>query len=336
MTFPPVSNTITFEAALRDLGSKSAKVRAMAAHALGDLVEPAERQRAADALIAVLDDPEAQIRAEASMSLGDLELELAVAPLIDKLDDPTPLVRQAAAMALGRLRFRSGFSALAEALGSPHPDLRFQAATSLAEIDPDRALQPLLDALTDEGDGEVLSAIALALGAIGDRSAAPALAAVLEELRVTGHARFDVAYGLAELGGAAAAETLRRFLADPNLGWDAIEGLVKLGDPSAADDLAALLGRRKLAKPLLLRAAAGLFELSPHHEAADRARAVLIRGLSERKPELCGLAIDLLGRVGGSWAVEPLQAARRHRRGRRFAEEIDEVLIRLTSPTPAP
>jgi hypothetical protein len=42
-----------------------------------------------------------------------------------------------------------------------------------------------------------------------------------------------------------------------------------------------------------------------------------------------GLAVQLLGEVGGPWAAEPLRKARQTRRGRRFADEIDDALRAL-------
>ena len=56
MSFLFPSSTITFEAALRDLAQGSPKARAFAAHALGEITEPAEKRRALDALLAALDD----------------------------------------------------------------------------------------------------------------------------------------------------------------------------------------------------------------------------------------------------------------------------------------
>ncbi|MEM9493869.1 MAG: HEAT repeat domain-containing protein, partial [Myxococcota bacterium] len=73
MTYQLRSTTITFEAALRDLDSGSPKARAQAAHALGDVVAPDERQRAVRALIAALSDPRFEVRAEAALALGELE-----------------------------------------------------------------------------------------------------------------------------------------------------------------------------------------------------------------------------------------------------------------------
>jgi len=69
------SHTITFEAALRDIGAKDPRVRAAAADALGhlpdDLVD-AERQRAVRALVDALGDLRFEVRAGCCLSLGSL------------------------------------------------------------------------------------------------------------------------------------------------------------------------------------------------------------------------------------------------------------------------
>jgi HEAT repeat protein len=321
------SNTITLEAALRDLSSRSPKVRAAAAHALGDVLDPTERARAVAALLEVITDPQAPVRVEAVLSLGDLESEAAVEPLIGRLTDLAPVVRQSAAVALGRLGFSSALEALAEALADGPPDLRVQAATSLAEIDPQRAYEPLVAALRD-GDGEVAGAAAVALGAIGDRRAADHLAGLLDHAHP--RARFDAGYALAELGDARGQPVLLAFVEDKHMGWDAIDGLRRIGDARAADALAPLLARVLLPWPTKLRVAAAVLALAPEHAAADQARRALVAGLGRRKLDERGLAVQLCGEVGGDWAVEPLRALARGRGGRHLSDEIDEVLERLS------
>lgn len=332
MTLHPPPNTITFEAALRDLESKNDKARTRAAHALGDVVDPAQRTRAVPALVRSLDDPRPETRAEAAISLGELEMESAVEPLVARLVDPVPVVRQSSAIALGRLGFRSAFEPLVNTLRNGQPDVRFQAATSLAEIDPERAYEPLVAALPEEEDGEVLGAIALALGAIGNRDAAAHLEGLLARDDMGAareETRFDTAYALAALGGASAREVLARFVAHEELAWDAIEALEKLGDAAAVEPLAPLLEQKRLAVQVKLRAAAAVIRLAPQHASTRRAREVLIEGLNARKMHDRGLAVQLLGEVGGQWAVEPLQKARQTRRGRRFADEIRDALREL-------
>ena len=340
MTYQLRSSTITFDAALRDLDSTSDRVRAQAAHALGDVLEPGLRARAVPALVEVLRDGRPEVRLEAVMSLGELDSEAAVEPLAASMGDPMPAIRQAAAMSLGRLGFAAAFAPLARILAEGPPDLRFQAATSLVEIDPERAREPLLAAL-DDSDGEVAGAVALALGHIGE---ARAVAPLLDLLEVWSRprTRFDIAYALADLGEPRAADVLAEFLDDANLAWDAIEAIERTGAPRGAARLAPLLERRFLAPTSKLRAAAAVLGLSDAssdalpgdlHDlqaTAARAREVLLAGLRARKRDQRGLAVQLLGRVGGVWAVAPLRDLRARRAGRGLADEIDDSLQQLS------
>jgi len=363
VTYELRSNTITFEAALRDLGSSRPAVRAQAAHALGDVTAPAERARAVTALIQALGDLRFEVRTEAALALGELGSEDAVPALVARFDDGAAAVRQAAIIALGRLGLASAFEPVARALVQGPPDVRFQAATSLAEIDAARAAGPLLTALADS-DGEVVGAVAVALGALGERRAVAPLAALLDSWSRP-ETRFDIAYALADLGDVRAVDTLGGFADHKQLGWDAIEALEKLGtglgtnlgtnpgtgaEPgadatpdmvapdagavrsAAADYLVPLLARRFLDPMRKLRAAGALLALDPDHPGVDSARKLILAGLGARKREQVGLAVELLGRVGGDWARAPLTQLRGRRAGKPFHEEIDEVLARLGAP----
>jgi HEAT repeat protein len=370
VTYQLRSHTITLDAALRDIQSRSPRERAMAAHALGDVLAPEDRTRAVSALIRALDDDRPEVRSEAALSLGDLETHAAVEPLIARIQDPVPAVRQSALIALGRLGFSSSFEAVAEALASGPSDVRFQAATSLAEIDPERAGAHLERALEDS-DGEVIGAAAVALGAVGRASAADSLARLLETWE-TPHIRFDIAYALADLGDERAIDILAGFVDHKDLGWDAIEALGRSKSLRALEPLARVLTEGSVKSPNDLRAAAVILalirarneqpdqsEIPPEAEAAKAAEAAadrspigvtdllpaeslahvetraqakeiartrLLAGLRARKLEHRGLAIQLLGEVGGAWAVDELRALRKRFRGRRQIDEIDAAL----------
>jgi HEAT repeat protein len=320
------ASTITVDAALRDLGSGSAKARAQAAHALGDLADPVERARAVPALIAALDDDRPEVRAEACASLGELGDGAAVAPLIKRLDDGQPGVRQAAAIALGTLRHPDGFGPLVERLKEGSPDLRFQAATSLAEIDPTAAYDPLVAALGD-ADPQVLSAIALALGAIGDGRAVGHLARLAEHADPA--VRFDAGYALAQLGDGRGREPLRAGLGEPGRAWDAVIALETLGTPADADALLDAFTRRTAPPEAQLRAAGALLRIGTDARHTEPARRVLTAGLAARKLELRGLAVEELGRSGQAWAIELLVGLRGRRKGRELIDAIDEAIEQI-------
>jgi HEAT repeat protein len=324
------SPTITFEAALRDLAGGSAKARAMAAHALGEVTEPAEKRRAVDALVRALADDHPQVRMEACAALGELREPGALPALIRRLDDGIAAVRQAAAIALGTIGHPDGFAPLAEALHDGPPDLRFQAATSLAEIDPARAFDLVIAAL-DDRDPEVVAAAALSVGAIGKRDGARRAAAAAALTRKLDHAsaatRFDVAYALAELGDPAGRAALSAALVDVDRAWDAVSALGELKDTA---ELARAVRTKQVPVEARVLAAGKLLALGgdPRHspEEGEAARALLLEALTARKVHVRGLAVEQLAEVGGAWAKEPLEKLARSGKGSELIEPIAAAL----------
>jgi HEAT repeat protein len=317
------SSTITLEAALRDLARGSPKARAAAAHALGEVTEPTEKHRAAEALIRALDDDRPEVRAEACASLGDLAEAAALPLLVKRLDDGMPLVRQNAAIALGAIGHADGFGPLADALREGPADLRFQAATSLAEIDAARSFDPLVGALGD-GDPLVVGAAALALGAIGDKRAIEHLAPLLEH--AVPAARFDAAYALAELGDPAGRATLIGNLGDAERAWDAVTALATLGSTDDAEALGRALANRRVPAEATVLAAGTLLRIAPESAQAEAARRVLLAALGARKTHVRALAVEQLGAVGAPWAAGPLQKLAKSGKGGEILEPIADAL----------
>jgi HEAT repeat protein len=323
--FPSLS--ITFDAAMRDLGSGSAKARVMAAHALGGVTDDVERRRAVDALVRALDDDKPEVRAEACASLGELREPTALAALVKRLDDGIPVVRQNAAIALGTIGHPDAFEPLATALREGPADLRFQAATSLAEIDPARALEPALAALGDD-DPQVVGAAALSLGAIGDRDRERVLAALGPKLDHKDlAARFDVAYALAEL-----RDDRGRALLDAanNAGERAWDSVTALGGLRAAAELRAAVTSKKMPQEAQVLAAGRLLAV----EDAPLAQKLLLDALTTRKTHVRGLAVEQLGEVAGPWATGPLERLARSGKGGELLEPIATALRAIAERHP--
>lgn len=327
------SQTITLEAALRDLAGGSPRARAFAAHALGEVSDPAERRRALDALVHALDDDRHEVRAEACSSLGQLGEPAALAPLVRRLGDGIPAVRQSAAIALGAIGGDAAFEPLAEALREGPPDLRFQAATSLAEIDGARAYDLLVAALADP-DPQVAGAAAISLGAVGDARAREVLAPVLAHADAA--VRFDAAYALAELGDAAGLDALVAALGHEDRAWDAVTALAALATPQALAALGRALGDRKVPSEAAVLAAGSVLRLdgAGTHDAA--ARRVLLDALGNRKGHVRGLAVEQLGAVAGAWAVAPLEKLAKSGKGVELLETIAAALRAIAARTEAP
>ena len=324
MSFLFPASTITFDAALRDVASGSPKARAMAAHALGEVSEPAQKRRALDALIRALDDDRPEVRAEACSSLGALDEPGALAALVKRLGDGAAPVRQNAAIALGSLGLADAFEPLAEALREGPADLRFQAATSLAEIDPARAY-PLLVAALGDRDPQVVAAAALSLGAIGDVAAIAQLVPQLEHADAA--TRFDVAYALAELKDSSGRPMLATAITDDDRAWDAVTAL---GWLDARAELESALAERKTPQETAALAAGHLLRLDASHEAA---RHALLAALTSRKGHVRALAVEQLEAVGGAWAKPALEKLARSGKGVDLLEAIANAVRAIESRT---
>jgi HEAT repeat protein len=320
------SQTITFEAALRDIASGSPKARAAAAHALGDVSDATEKRRAVDALVRALDDNHPGVRMEACASLGELGEPGTLPALLKRLDDGEPAVRQNAAIALGTLGHADAFEPLAERLKQGPADLRFQAATSLAEIDPARAFEPVLTALEDS-DPQVVAAAALSLGAIAKADPSKRERA-LGQLRpkfefIEASAKFDIAYALAELGSDAGRTTLSDACTDEDRAWDAVSALAEL---RAIDELVRVVANKKSAPEARALAAGKLLAFG----ATDTgARTVLLDSLTSRRGHVRGIAVEQLAEVGGPWAKAPLEKLARSGKSRELAESIAAALKQI-------
>ena len=163
---------------IRALASGDGMVRRQAAEALWHM--QTQDHRAAEPLLAALEDVDGELRAYAAGALGGVGDHRAVEPLIAALKDDHARVRELAVEALGRLGDERAIPALATVLHDEEAEMRREAVASLEEIGP-AALDPLMTALHDE-DREVRAAAAASLGRIGDPRAVGSLVAALEDL----------------------------------------------------------------------------------------------------------------------------------------------------------
>ncbi|OGV78958.1 MAG: hypothetical protein A3K19_00115 [Lentisphaerae bacterium RIFOXYB12_FULL_65_16] len=192
------------DAALQDLRSPVATVRASAAAALGRAGDRA----AAPALLAALADSDAGVRAQAARALGVLRAAEAVPALSAALRDRDVNTRFYAAYALGEIKDVTAAKALLGAFGDPEYNVRDQAAWALRELN-DPATAPLLIARLKAPDADV-----------------PKIAWILQRLGAA-----QVLPHLAEL----------RRDADPRVRCKAVQVLVELRDPAVVSDLLAAL-----------------------------------------------------------------------------------------------
>jgi putative heme-binding domain-containing protein len=188
------------------LKDADAEVRAQAAKTLGDM----RYEAAAPTYVAMLKDPEARVRFFAAEALGRTEHHPAVQPLIEMLrenDDRDVYLRSAGTIALARIGEAEPLVALAS---SPSKALRVDAVVALR-----RMRDPGVARFLQDADEYVVTEAARAINDDGSiEEAIPALAALLGESSSSNEAllRREVSANL-RVGDAAAAQRVARFAA---------------------------------------------------------------------------------------------------------------------------
>jgi len=292
--------SISPEAALRDLGSDSLRVRVEAAEALGR-VDPGEAQRACAALRPLLDDDSPDVRYATALSLGRLEDRGSVDRLMRMLaEDPESMPRQAAAVALGDIGAPQAAPALARALFDAPADVRFQAASALPLVDPAAAVEPLRRALQD-ADAEVRATAAAALGDLRDDGSRDTLARLVEDPDI--RVRMEAAMALARQGDRRGTPELTAALDHRDFGPLAAEHLFRCPDKLAAPSLHRALERWLTAPTVKVWAAGALARLGERG-----GREQLLHQLNSSKELVRGLTIQVLGEMGQPWSRKALRS----------------------------
>ena len=156
----------------RVLETGTGDVREGACLGLGHLRDP----RAVEPLLRALADADHSVRRFAAEALGRSDPR-AVGPLAEALRDAESGVREAAAIALGTIGDPRAVPPLVEALGDADWWVVGEAAAALGRLGDARAVEPLMARVTDRGTHRRLRLAAIrALGHLGDRRSAPALA----------------------------------------------------------------------------------------------------------------------------------------------------------------
>src|SRR6266571_2743063 len=143
-------------------------------------------EQAIPLLLAVLKDPNPELRRTAAQSLGKIARKEAVPALVEALRDPDAGVRRNAAWALGMIgepAMGPDRSPLASLLFDPDPGVREAAAMALGLTgDTQAGIELLLERMREPGtpsDSRRLAAAAL--GGIEARTAVPALIKLLQD-----------------------------------------------------------------------------------------------------------------------------------------------------------
>lgn len=335
----------TLDAALRDVEHEKPKVRRSALSDLARLASESgvesERERARAALAKVLvDDEQADVRAQAAVALADAGATDQLPALWAAIEDAHESVRQLAVMALGELSppgDERTVALLDRLLCAAAAPMRFQALLAAQRIGI-QAWGAKLEAATRDGDGRVRY---LAFRLIEQHYSAQELPdSVLDRAaRALSDPEPEVAAAAAMLAAPHGHTAARDVLAD-----SICRGL-QLPAPEDEQALVEMAGELAIdrAIPGLRRLARGRFGLAPGRFAwqakvalarlgDEAARREIRRGLASRDPTLVHLAVVAVGRAGWSEMAPELQKLRAS--GRVESEALDEALA-LLSPEPA-
>lgn len=247
---------------------------------------------------ALRDDARRDAAYEQLVNLGDRGFEA----LISALADADALVRESAAGALGKIGDERAVGPLIGALSDADEKgrVRRDAAQALGRIGDERAVEPLIGALSDAG-GYVRRRAAWALGEIGDARAVEPLIGALSDAEEA--VRYRAALALGRIRDERAVGPLIGALSDADwdVRWHAVEALVKIGELAVAPLIGALSDKHEWVR---ISAAGALGKTGD-------ARAVepLIGALADANGDVRSDAAWALGHIGDERAVEPLIAA---------------------------
>ena len=270
----------------------------------------APRQPPRPDLVALLSDPEAQLRHRAAIGIGRVGLPEGVTPLISALSDPVSEVRQAAAFALGLIGDPAAIPALRAALQDLAPLVQGRAAEALGRIgDVDAGesiggvVHSFVSAAFDLEPDDIsyplspeIEAFRLGLYALGTLHAyEPLAAAVLQETGQPILWWWPVAYALQRTGDPRALDaliTLAGVQGRVGVAF-AAQGLGALGGPQAVDALVALLDLERRDEDVIASAIRALARIEDPRVGEALYRFALTRELS---PTLRLEAIEALER----------------------------------------
>ncbi len=225
-------------------------------------------------LLAIVREKEPELAFNAIHALGRISDPEAVPELLSAMNYLlSPVLRACVIEALGLIADKRAVATLIEALKDPHSVLRANAAAAVLRIPDPGFLRPLINALADE-DADVRRLAAIGLGELGDRKALPQLTRLLQRWR-----------DLIVVDEALVAATA--------------EAVGKIGDPSAVSALLPLLEATD--ETVLMKTLAALRRIK-----APEAGPAMNRMLSDPRPAIRRLTIDILGRSGDAAALEPL------------------------------
>jgi HEAT repeat protein len=250
-----------------------------------------------------LDDPEPTVVVFSIALLAQLPPEAAVPRVLARLDHPIPEVRAEAARVLGRLELGGDTHPVDELLAAIARETSGFALASMLDTlgEWGRADAEYLLPLARSGDPRVRRSALVALARSGWKAAGGELARLL----APGSSAMDRIVGAEAVGALGATEhleALQRAVEDPAVRPAALEALSGLGAP-AVPALAALLRRRDLPLPVRRSVVTALAAV-PHQNGRDALLALA------GEPALGPAALTSLHRLRRERRLDPVEPTR--------------------------
>ncbi len=274
--------------------SVAPEVKVAATHALGLIGD----ERAIKPMVALLRDERSQVRGQAAQSLS--LVSGAVEQVIEMSNSSLPPTREAAMEALGGIHNPKAVERLLQAITDENAGVRLAVVRALGESASSKAILPLIRLLREE-QSTLKGQAAAALAKIGT----PAVTELIAIVMARGEAPATRSLAMAALGEIGAKEAVAPLIdclnTDASGGrGDAIEALGKIGDPRAIE-------------PILLTMKSGTTSIRKKSVAAlakfndQRAVDALRQALSEPSDEIRQLAVTGLGEIGNKDALVHLE-----------------------------
>ena len=183
---------------------------------------------------------------------------------------------------------------------------RYATAEALCEIESERAIEPLCQALRDKCP-EVRRVAAANLGEFRTERAVEPLGHALRDK--SRRVRFEAVFALGEIGSERAVEPLGHALRDKSrrVRWVAAGALGELGSERAMVPLLLAMTDRK--KDVRSWAVSSVDRI-----VQERGIESLVQALRDKRPLVRKIAADTLGRIGNREAIEALEQAARDKR----------------------
>ncbi|MBU1241039.1 HEAT repeat domain-containing protein, partial [Myxococcota bacterium] len=221
----------------------------------------------------------------------------------EMIEDQDPKIREVVVIALAKSLKPGVTNLLIGLLSSPHSEVRYQAPISLAERGEHKAAKPLLALLERESDVEIRVNVIVALGDLKVERAIDKLLAIAED-DIFEILRFEAACSAGRMGDRRAAPLLAAWADHFEYGLAACTILDDLEDAAVVPVLAKKFKKFFLSAERRLPMAATLARLGD-----QRGKGFLIAKASSFSLETRILALERLGRTGQAWAIPPLVAA---------------------------